>query len=119
MQEAPLEETLRRIIQEETQNAARQYAGPTVSQIREIIREELEPVWKRFDGVGQRFDGVGQRFDALDARLDRMGDALIIVAQWTAGSMPERESHVAKKVRRTLGRSGPPSPLAQAAKGGS
>ena len=112
MQEAPLEETLRRIIQEETQNAARQYAGPTVSQIREIIREELEPVWKRFDGVGQRFD-------ALDARLDRMGDALIIVAQWTAGSMPERESHVAKKVRRTLGRSGPPSPLAQAAKGGS
>ena len=96
---------------------------PLEEELRRIIREEMATLEKkmdaRFDAVDARFDAVDARFDAVDARFDRLEDALIIVAQASAGSIPERDSHVTRKVRRTLERSGPPSPLAQAAKGGS
>ena len=84
MPDPPMEEVLRRIVRKETQNAARQHAGPTVSQIREIIREELEAVEQRlgslekhvadgfarmdeqFTWTEEQFEWVGQRFDAVD-----------------------------------------------------
>ena len=109
-----MEETLRRIIREELEAVEER-----ISSLETRVSDGFTRMDEKFVWTEERFDWVGQRFDAIDERFDRMEDALIIVAQWTAGSMPDRESHVAKKVRRALGRSGPPSPLAQAAKGGS
>ena len=89
MPDQPLEELLRRIIREESQNAAQQHAGPTLSQVREIIREEVKAVEERLGSLEKRvtdgfsrmdeqfawteeqFEWVGQRFDAVDEQVRR------------------------------------------------
>ena len=56
--------------------------------VREGVREELKPVEKR------------------------LGDAILIVADNLAGTVPDRDSHVVRKVRRALGRQPATIPLA-------
>ena len=90
--------------------------APLEETLRRILREELGAVEERIASLETL---VSDGFTRIDERFDRMKDALIIVAQASAGSIPEHDSYVTRKVRRTLERSGPPSPLAQAAKGGS
>jgi len=139
-----MEDTLRRIVREETRNAVQQYAGLTLSQVREIVREELGVVEKRldllegrldslekrvedgftwveeqFEWVVQRFDAMDKRLDAVDRRLDAVGDAVVLLAQNLPGSIPGKDSHIVRKVRKTLRSGGPPTTGKIAAKGGS
>ena len=99
MPEAPLEETLRR-----------------------IIREELEPVWKRFDGVDEKlawveeqFEWIVQRLEAVDQRFDSVDQQFADLKKMLEGLIDEKFPPIDRQPRS----GGPPSPLAQAAKGGS
>ena len=124
MPDQPLEELLRRIIREESQNAAQQHAGPTLSQVREIIREEVKAVEERLGSLEKRvtdgfsrmdeqfawteeqFEWVGQRFDAVDQRFAELKKAIEGVIDEKFPPIDQQQS------------GGPASPVAIAAKGG-
>ena len=52
--------------------------------------------------VAEGFEAVDQRFDAVDQRLGALGDAVVLLARHLPGSIPGEDSHVVRKVRKTL-----------------
>ncbi|QDQ02548.1 hypothetical protein FOH38_19955 [Lysinibacillus fusiformis] len=44
--------------------------------LRSVLKEELEPVNQRLDGMDKRFDGMEQRLDGMDKRFDGMEQRL-------------------------------------------
>ncbi|MCY3809019.1 MAG: hypothetical protein OXG58_06285 [Gemmatimonadetes bacterium] len=46
---------------------------------------------------------VEGRLDRIEGHLEGVRNAMLIMAQHLPGSVPERDSHVARKIRRALG----------------
>lgn len=42
--------------------------------VRDVVKEELVPVNKRFDSIDRKFDSVDRRFDGIEEKLEQIED---------------------------------------------
>ncbi len=50
-----------------------------LQQIREVMREELKPVYEKLDKVDERLDKVDERLDKVDERLGDLEESMEII----------------------------------------